>query len=169
MGSRRLVTVLVVAMASFGVTGCDDDEPALPEGGEDYALEVEEITDAASEEVEVALRTLNRLVNGGVDAPEAAKRLDEASAATQDLASRLADLSPPEAASGSAADLGGTLTDLARALDSAAIDARTIERGISTPAQVGRTHAQVVLAYGSGVGALSRAVRALAVAPAPAS
>ena len=169
MGSRRLVMVLIAAMASVGVTACDDDEPSPPDGGEDYALEVEQITDSASEEVQGALVTLNRLVDGGVSAPEAARRLDEASATTHDLASRLAGLSPPEAASGSASDLGGSLTDLARALDSAAIDARAIERGISTPAQVGRSHAQVVLAYGSSVGALSRAVRALAVAPAPAS
>jgi hypothetical protein len=169
MGSRRPLTVLAIALAAAGLAACDDDEAKAPEGGEDYALEVERITDSVSEDVGASLTTLNRLADGGIDAERAAPRLDEASRATHDAAARLAELSPPEAASGPASDLGGSLSDLARAFDSAAIDARATERGFSTPADVGRAQAQVVLAYSSGVGALSRAVRALAVAPAPAS
>lgn len=169
MQTARLLTVLVAGFVAMGVAGCDDDDATTPEGGEEYALEVEELTDAVSNEVADALRTLNRLADEQLTGQAAAKRLDDASGVINDAAADLAALSPPEAASGSAADLGFALSDLGRALDSAAIDARAIERGISTAGDVGRAQAQVVLAYGSGVAGLSRAVRGLAVAPAPSS
>jgi hypothetical protein len=169
MKAVRVLTTLVAGFVAMGVAACDDDEATTPEGGEEYALEVEELTDRVSTEVGDALRTLNRLADEQITGQAAGERLDDASGAIHDAAAELAALSPPEAASGSAADLGGSLSDLGRALDSAAIDARAIERGISSAGEVGRAQASVVLAYGSGVSGLSRALRALAVAPEPAS
>jgi hypothetical protein len=169
MKTRRLLTVLVAGFVAMGVAACDDDDATTPEGGEEYALQVDELTDAVSGEVADALTTLNRLADEGITGEAAGERLDDASGAVHDAAADLPALSPPEAASGSAADLGAALSDLGRALDSAAIDARATERGISTPGDVGRAQARVVLAYGSGVAGLSRAVGGLAVAPAPSS
>jgi hypothetical protein len=159
-GTRVIALGIVATLALSGCLGGDDDEPE--NGATDYAVAVEGIADDLDQGGGRALTALNRFADGTAGADQVGRLLDRASRQAANAQRDLEGLVPPPPAESSADDLEFAAGDLSRALDSAAIDVRATERGISDPAEVGRTHARIVLAYKSGFSALSRAVRALA-------
>jgi hypothetical protein len=146
-------------LAACGNGDDGDDE----ERAQDYALQVERISDHAYEAAQDGLVTLNELVDGSAGAQAAIAELDRSSAAVTADRERLADLAPPEAGRAVADDLAFQFDSLARSLDEAAATTSAVSKGGGSLRETGRSFARVVLAYQSGSSALSRALRTVVV------
>jgi hypothetical protein len=164
---RPLIALLLVALAPALLAACGDgDDGDEEERAENYALQVERISDHAYEAAQDGLVTLNELADGSVGAQAAITQLARSSAQVTADRERLDDLAPPEAGRAIADDLAFQLDSLARSLDEAAATASAVNRGGGSLEETGRSFARVVLAYQSGSAALSRALRSTVAAAA---
>jgi hypothetical protein len=155
-----VTTLVIAAVAAALLAACGDgDDGDAEERAEDYALQVERISDHAYEAAQDGLVTLNELADGSVGAQGAIAELDRSSAAVTADREQLAELVPPEAGRAVADDLAFQFDSLARSLDEAAATASAVSRGSGSLRETGRSFARVVLAYQSGSAALSRALR----------
>jgi ATP phosphoribosyltransferase regulatory subunit HisZ len=161
---RREIAALCAAGAALAcLGGCSDDDDGARQAAEGYSLDVERIADDVDRSTTRALETLNRVADDKIDSGRAIEALEADSARVTAQSGRLAKLDPPEPAAATADDLEFQLDSLARSLDSAATDVRVAERGAADLTATGRSSARVALAEQSGVAALSRALRALAL------
>jgi hypothetical protein len=157
---RPLITLVLAAIAAALLAACGDgDDGDDEERAEDYALQVERISDHAYEAAQDGLVTLNELADGSVGAQAAIGELERSSMGVTEDREQLAKLVPPEAGRAVADDLAFQLDSLARSLDEAAATVSAIRKGSGSLADTGRSFARVVLAYQSGSAALSRALR----------
>jgi hypothetical protein len=159
----RLTLVSLAGAALVSLAGCSNDDDGARQAAEDYALEVETISDDANRASDRALVTLNKVTDGSIDPGRAIGILETESRRIDRESTRLADLAPPEPAAQAADDLEFQLDTLALELRSAATDVRVAERGDSDLAATGRSNARVVLVSSSSASALSRSLRALAL------
>jgi hypothetical protein len=159
----RLALVSLAGAALVSLAGCSDDDDGARQAAEDYALEVETISDDANRASDRALVTLNKVTDGSIDPGRAIGILETESRRIDRKSTRLADLAPPGPAAQAADDLEFQLDTLALELRSAATDVRVAERGDSDLAATGRSNARVVLVSSSSASALSRSLRALAL------
>ena len=164
MALRSLISLTFAAIAAALLAACgggeDGDEE---ERAQNYALQVERISDHAYETAQGSLVMLNRLSDGSVGAHAAIVELDRSSGEITADRERLADLAPPEAGKQVADDLAFQLDSLALSLDAAAATASAVSKGGGSLHETGRSFARVVLAYQSGSAALSRALRSVVV------
>jgi hypothetical protein len=162
--ARSLISFTFAAVAAAALGACgggedgDDEERA-----QNYALQVERISDHAYETAQGSLVTLNRLSDGSVGAHAATAELGRSSGEIIAERDRLADLAPPEAGKQVAEDLAFQLASLALSLDEAAATASAVSKGGGSLRDTGRSFARVVLAYQSGSAALSRALRSVVI------
>jgi hypothetical protein len=161
---RNPVSLTVAAIAAAMLAACgggeegDDEERA-----QNYALQVERISDHAYETAQDSLVTLNKLSDCSVRARAAIADLDRSSQEITTDRDQLAHLAPPEAGKGVADDLGFQLDSLARSLGEAAATVSAFRKGGGSLRDTGRSFARVVLAYQSGSAALSRALRSVVI------
>jgi hypothetical protein len=161
---RTLISLglAVLAAALFAACG-DDDDGEDEERAQEYALQVEHISDHAYEAAQDGLVTLDELADSSVGARAAIAELDRSSAEVTADREQLDDLVPPEAGRAVADDLAFQFDSLARSLDEAAATASAVSKGGGSLRETGRSFARVVLAYQSGSAALSRALRSVVV------
>jgi hypothetical protein len=157
---RTLTLLALAAIAAALPAACGDgDDDDDEERAQDYALQVERISDDAYEAAQEGLVTLNQLADGSIGPQPAITALNRSSTEVDADSDRLADLTPPEDAEAIADDLGFQLDSLTRSLDEAAATTSAVSRGGGSLRDTGRSFARVVLAYQSGSAALSRALR----------
>jgi hypothetical protein len=161
---RRLILLNLAAIAAAMLAACGGGEDgADEERAQNYALQVERISDHAYETSQDSLVTLNELSDGSVGAQAAIADLDRSSEEITADRDRLANLAPPEAGKEVADDLAFQLDSLARSLGEAAATASAVTKGGGSLHETGRSFARVVLAYQSASAALSRALRSVVV------
>jgi hypothetical protein len=164
VAQRPLIALVLAAIAAALLVACggggdgDDEERA-----QDYALQVERISDHAYEAAQDGLVTLNGLADGSVGAQPAITALESSSNEVTADSDRLEGLTPPESGAAIADDLAFQLDSLARSLDEAAATTSAVSKGGGSLRDTGRSFARVVLAYQSGSAALSRALRTAVV------
>jgi hypothetical protein len=164
VASRPWISFGLAAIAAAMLAACGNgDDGDAEERAQDYALQVERISDHAYEAAQDGLVTLNELADGSVGAQAAIAELDRSSAAVTADRGQLADLVPPEAGRAVADDLAFQFDSLARSLDEAAATAGAVSKAGGSLRETGRSFARVVLAYQSGSAALSRALRTTVV------
>jgi hypothetical protein len=161
---RSLISLTFAAIAAAVLAACggggDGDEE---ERAQNYAVQVERISDHAYDTAQDSLVTLNELSDGSVGAQAAIADLDRSSKEITADSDRLAHTAPPEAGKEVADDLAFQLDSLARSLGEAAATTSSVSKGGGSLDETGRSFARVVLAYQSGSAALSRALRSIVV------
>jgi hypothetical protein len=164
VAQRTLIALALAASAAALLAACGGgDDGDEEERAQDYALQVERISDHAYEVVQDGLVTLNGLADGSVAAQAAITELNGSSSEVTADSDRLEGLTPPESGAAIADDLAFQLDSLARSLDEAAATTSAVSKGGGSLRDTGRSFARVVLAYQSGSAALSRALRTAVV------
>ena len=157
-GVRTLLALAALAAGSLVACGGDDDGDD-GERAQDYAVQVERITDEAYDASQDGLVNLNGLADGSVGPQQGINALRGSSKQVSADRKRLGDLSAPDGGVAIADDLAFQLDSLARSLDEAAATVSATEGDAARLQDTGRSFARVVLAYQSGTAALSRALR----------
>ena len=163
LGLRTLVVVAVFAAGSLAACGDDDDDG---DRAQNYALQVERISDDAYDAAQEGLVNLNKLSDGSAGAQQAIDALDRSSRVVTADRAELAGLAAPVGGAEIADDLAFQFDSLARSLDEAAATIRATGSDAAALQDTGRSFARVVLAYQSGSAALSRALRTSVVSAA---
>ena len=160
MRLRAWIALAGAALAAGSLASCGgDDDGHDGDRAQDYAIQVERISDEAYDAAQESLVALNELSDGSVAARAASTTLHRSSEEVTADRAQLEGLSAPEGGAPIADDLAFQLDSLARSLDEAA--ATVSAAGANGPElqDTGRSFARVVLAYQSGSAALSRALR----------
>jgi hypothetical protein len=161
---RNLISLTSAVIAAAMLAACGGGEDgADEERAQDYALQVERISDRAYETAQDSLVTLNELSDGSLGAQAAIADLDRSSEEITADRNRLAHLAAPEAGKEVADDLAFQFDSLARSLGEAAATASAVTKGGGSLRETGRSFGRVVLAYQSASSALSRALRSVVI------
>jgi hypothetical protein len=161
---RSLIALVLAAIAAATLlAACGEDDDDEEERAQDYALEVERISDHVYETAQNSLLILNGLSDGSVGAQAAIAALESSSNEVTGDSDRLETLTPPESGAQIADDLAFQFDSLARSLGEAAATVSAVSKGGGSLPETGRSSARLVLAYQSGSAALSRALRTAVV------
>jgi hypothetical protein len=157
-------STLAIALALAGCLGGGDEDDDGSEG-EDYALEVERITDAVLEDATDASVVLNRTVDGTVSSARAAAQLSEIERRVTTSGDELEALATPDDdTAASAGDLADSIDELALFLELSGTEIEAAEGPPGTLAEIAHANSETLLVHQSAISRLSRAVRTIAVA-----